>query len=168
MLTKSTTAKETLYILEITRNEIETGDISGVLSRLKTLSSDRASILAAEGAVSFMVGGYDDDPRPLHAVPEVREWFQRLNVVWPYWAWFGCRTDETIGLIISFLLPGTSIADAYPQTGWEFDIDGLRPLLLLMFGHQNELLDAFGIDEELNERVSHDFVQSVMASVEVM
>ena len=49
---------------------IAAGDISGMLSALKSLSSDRSSAMSAEGAVTLVFHGYDDDgyaknqPRP--------------------------------------------------------------------------------------------------------
>jgi hypothetical protein len=55
---------------------ITAGDISGVLTALKSLSSDRSSAMSAEGAVTLVFHGYDDDPRELEAIPEVRAWFR--------------------------------------------------------------------------------------------
>ena len=52
---------------------IATGDISEVLSSLKSLSGDRSSAMSAEGAVTLVFNGYDDDPRELESIPEVRE-----------------------------------------------------------------------------------------------
>jgi hypothetical protein len=57
---------------------ITAGDISEVLAALKSLSGDRSSAMSAEGAVTLVFHGYDDDPRELEAIPEVREWFAKL------------------------------------------------------------------------------------------
>jgi hypothetical protein len=51
---------------------INAGDISGVLTALKSLSGDCSSAMSAEGAVTLVFHGYDDDPRELEAIPEVR------------------------------------------------------------------------------------------------
>src|SRR5450830_2120261 len=65
---------------------IATGDISGVLPSLKSLSGDRSSAMGAEGAVTLVFNGYNDDPRELESIPEVREWFAKLFEAWPYWS----------------------------------------------------------------------------------
>ncbi len=49
------------------------------------------------------------------------------------------------------------------MTGWSFDIDELKPLLLEMFCHQNELIERLEIGEEVNECVTQDFMEAVQA-----
>ena len=142
---------------------ITTGDISAVLSALKSLSSDRASAMSAEGAVTLVFHGYDDDPRELYAIPEAREWFAKLFEAWPYWSFFTSRIDQTVPLVLSLLLSGESVAGEPGMAGWSFDADKLEPLLLEMFGHQNELIERLEIGEDVNERVSHDFMEAVQA-----
>ena len=39
----------------------------------------------------------------------------------------------------------------------------LKPLLLELFDHQNELIERLGIGEDVNERVTHDFLEAVHA-----
>jgi hypothetical protein len=142
---------------------IATGDISEVLSSLKSLSGDRSSAMSAEGAVTLVFNGYDDDPRELHSIPEVREWFTKLFEAWPYWAFFASRIDETVPLVLTLLLPGETVAGEHGMVGWAFDLDKLKPLLFKMFGYQNELIERLGIGEDMNERVSRDFLEAVQA-----
>ena len=49
------------------------------------------------------------------------------------------------------------------MVGWSFDLEELRPLLLEMFGHQNELIEKLDIGEDVNERVTHEFFEAVHA-----
>ena len=51
---------------------ITAGDISEVLVALKSLTGDRSSAMSAEGAVTLAFHGYDDDPREIEAITEVR------------------------------------------------------------------------------------------------
>ena len=143
--------------------EVTAGDISGVLSALKSLSSDRSSAMSAQGAVTLVFHGYDDDPRELQAIPEVRQWFAQLNEAWPYWSFFANRVDQTVPLVLTLLLPGESVAGEPGMAGWSFDVDKLRPLLLELFCHQNELIERLDIGEDVNERVSNDFIEAVRA-----
>ena len=57
-------AKDKLIFVVCDSASIAAGDISEVLSSLKSFSGDRASAMSAEGAVTLMFNGYDDDPAP--------------------------------------------------------------------------------------------------------
>jgi len=142
---------------------ITAGDISGVLTALKSLSSDRSSAMSAEGAVTLVFHGYDDDPRELYSIPEAREWFAKLFEAWPYWSFFASRIDQTVPLVLSLLLSGETVAGEPGMAGWSFDIDELKPLLLEMFCHQNELIERLEIGEDVNERVTRDFMEAAQA-----
>ena len=142
---------------------IVAGDISGMLSALKSLSSDRSSAMSAEGAVTLVFHGYDDDPRELEAIPEVRAWFAQLFEAWPYWSFFASRIDQTVPLVLTLLLSGETVAGEPGMAGWSFDIDELKPLLLEMFCHQNELIERLEIGEDVNERVTQDFMEAAQA-----
>ena len=143
--------------------EIAAGDISKVLSALRSLSADRSSAASAEGAVTLLFHGYDNDPRELEAIPEVRHWFAALNQAWPYWSFFANRIDQTVPLVLTLLLPGESVAGESGMAGWSFDMDKLEPLLLEMFRHQNELIERLDIGEGVNRRASDDFIEAVQA-----
>ena len=156
-------AKDQQVIVGCDSAAITAGDISGILTALKSLSGDRSSAMSAEGAVTLVFHGYDDDPRELEAIPEVRAWFARLFEAWPYWSFFASRIDQTVPLVLSLLLTGEVVAGEPGMVGWCFDLDELKPLLLEMFGHQNELIDRLEIGEDVNERVTHDFLEAVQA-----
>ena len=145
-------------------DSVSARDISGVLAALRSLSGDRTSALRAEGAVTLLFEGYDTDPRELESIPEVRAWFKTLFNAWPYWSFFANRTDQTVALVMTLLLPGEQVVGEEPgMVGWSFDLDALRPLLLEMFGFQNALIEELDIGEDVNERSSNDFVEAVQA-----
>ncbi len=157
------TAKDQKIIVVCDSASIATGDISQVLSLLKRLTGDRASAMSAEGAVTLVFNGYDDDPRELESIPEVREWFAKLFEAWPYWSFFACRIDQTVPLVLTLLIPGDTVIGEPGMMGWEFDADKLKPLLFEMFGYQNELIERLEIGEDVNERASRDFIDAVQA-----
>jgi len=156
-------AKNQQVIVVCDSAAITAGDISGVLTALKSLSSDRSSAISAEGAVTLVFHGYDDDPRELESIPEVRAWFANLFAAWPYWSFFASRIDQTVPLFLSLLLSGEAVAGEPGMVGWCFDLDELKPLLLEMFGHQNELIERLEIGEDVNERVTQDFMEAARA-----
>jgi hypothetical protein len=81
-------AKDQQVIVVCDSAAITAGNISGVLTALKGLTSDRSSAMSAEGTVTLVFHGYDDDPRELEAIPEVQAWFANLFKAWPYWSFF--------------------------------------------------------------------------------
>ena len=147
---------------------ITAGEISEVLAALKSLSGDRSSAMSAEGAITLAFHGYDDDPRELKAIPEVREWFAKLFEAWPYWSFFARRIDQTVPLVLSLLLPGEAVDGETDMVGWRFDLGELKPLVMEMFGHQNELIERLEIGEDVNERVTHDFLDALQAFINRM
>lgn len=156
-------AQDQQVIVDCDSAEITAGDISGVLTALKSLSGDRSSAMSAEGAVTLVFHGYDDDPRELEAIPEIRTWFARLFEAWSYWSFFASRIDQTVPLVLSLLLTGEAVAGEPGMVGWCFDLDELKPLLLEMFDHQNELIERLEIGEVVNVRVTQDFMEAVQA-----
>ncbi len=158
-----TPVKDQQVIVVCDSASINSGDISGMLTALKSLSSDRSSAMSAEGAVTLVFHGYDDDPRELEAIPEVRAWFAKLFEAWPYWSFFASRIDQTVPLVLTLLLSGETVAGEPGMAGWSFDINELKPLLLKMFCHQNELIERLEIGEDVNERVTGDFMEAAQA-----
>ena len=93
----------------------------------------------------------------------MREWFAKLFAAWPYWSFFASRVDQTVPLVLTLLLPGENVVGEPGMVGWSFDPEELGPLLLEMFGHQNELIERLNIGEDVYERVTHDFIGAVHA-----
>jgi hypothetical protein len=44
-------------------------------------------------AFVFCIEGYDDDPREIHSIPEVRRFYTAFHEAWPYWLNF-CNLDQ--------------------------------------------------------------------------
>ena len=112
--TRYSPAKEQQIIVVCDAAAVAAGDISQVLLSLQSFTRDRVSALNAEGAVTLIFDGYDHDPRELEAISEVRDWFATLFRAWPYWSFFANRTDQTVALVISLLLPGEQVKGRSP------------------------------------------------------
>jgi hypothetical protein len=160
-------AKKQQYVLVCDLEATLSGDITRALSILQVISGSTAIAIATEGSLTLVFDGFDDDPRELGDIPEVRAWFTKLATAWPYWSFFANRTDHTISILLTFLLPGTHVtADEPGQTLWSFDLSKLKPMLFMLFSHQNELVDRLGIPEEINERATTDFMEAVTAFID--
>ena len=72
-------------VLDITRREIESGNIASVLERLHVLTDSAENVRRYRESLVFQIGGYDSDPRELPEIPEVRAFFRSLAAEWPHW-----------------------------------------------------------------------------------
>ena len=112
-------------ILMVSRTAVERDDLASVLGRLKLLSATREDSWLYRGQLSIVFEGYEDDPRELVDLPEVRRFVARLQAAWPYWAFFFNQLDSTISLWLACLC-----GKAFPGSGRvELDIELLREML---------------------------------------
>ena len=74
---------------QFSRAKIEVGDFSHFLSLYspERLGSGR-SLKQLMGSLELVVEGYDDDPRELYEIPEVRWFFSSLHRAWPHALYF--------------------------------------------------------------------------------
>jgi hypothetical protein len=114
--------------------DVEEGDVSQYAAALESMSGDLASF----GSVVLMFVGYDDDPRGLWEIPEVRRWFARLDDEVP---WLLHLLDPEYGmskLYFALLLPS-------------LDHGLLIPALEQAFNAMNEHMAVAGLDPERPE-----------------
>lgn len=64
--------EDALVVLDLTRTEIEAGNISSALERLMALTDSKETALRFQESLLIHITGYDNDPRELVEVPEVR------------------------------------------------------------------------------------------------
>ena len=51
------------------------------------------------------VEGWDDDPREIHSIPEVRRFYAAFHEAWPYWLYF-CNLDrDTLKTMVLCRIP---------------------------------------------------------------
>jgi hypothetical protein len=76
----------------------------------------------------FCIEGYDDDPREIHSIPEVRKFYSAFHDAWPHWLFF-CNLDvETLKAMVFCCLPSLN----------EMKVDG-KDLVAITF-HPLEIL----------------------------
>ena len=88
-------------VLLISRREVEAGDLASVLSRLKPFLASREDAWLYRGQMTLVIDGYNNDPRELVDVPEVRTLLRGLESSWPQWAYFFNQIDDSIKLLLS-------------------------------------------------------------------
>jgi hypothetical protein len=157
-------AKQELVVVEFARRHIESGDIAEILSSvLAPMAESRESAEFFEGRVTFYFSGWDDDPRELAEIPELRAWFNKLTGEWPYWLHFAEKQGNTLFLVLCLLCAGHYEQGREPgMVGWRFsDLRVFDAKVLTMLGYMNQLYDRLGLPEEMNERVSEEVGQLI-------
>ena len=72
-----------------------------MMSRLKVFLATREDAWLYRGQMTLVVDGYNNDPRELVDIPEVRTLLRGLESSWPQWAYFFNQVDDSIKLLLS-------------------------------------------------------------------
>jgi len=78
-----------LILYQFSRSKVEREDFSHFLSLYgpEKLPTGRR-LREMMGSMAFCIEGYDDDPREIHTIPEVRRFYSAFHQSWPYWLYF--------------------------------------------------------------------------------
>lgn len=137
-----------LIVLDITRHEIESGNIASALERLHILTDSAENVRRYRESLVFQVGGYDDDPRELPEITEARMFFGRLTAEWPHWLWFLHRGVGAIGLLMALLCRVRVVRGSKGSFGTEFEsVSELQGTLVELLDRGNALFAAYDISE---------------------
>ena len=81
-----------IVFLEFGKQRVERLDFSPCLSRYEPdkLPANPRRLRAMMGSLVCCIHGYDDDPRELHCIGEVRRFVREFHRVWPHWLFFFC------------------------------------------------------------------------------
>ena len=141
-----------MLVLYLSREEVESGNVASALERLHIIADTRESAMRYRESLVFIVCGYDDDPRELAEIPQVRAFFARLVQEWPHWLWFLARGVGAVGLFMS-LLCTVKIHRSPGSFGSEFlDSAEMGAILGDLFERGNAIFYAYGITaQEANE-----------------
>lgn len=137
-------------LLMISRRQVEEVDIDSVLFNLKPFLATREDAWLYRGQMVMSVDGYNEDPRELVDIPEVRAFLGELELQWPYWGFFFNQVDDGIKLLASCVC-GTS----FPGRGAvEIDAYKLGDFLNRAFAGMNSIFDKHKFPESELESMS--------------
>ena len=144
-------------VLMISRRQVEAFDIASVMTNLKPFLATREDAWLYRGQMTLVVDGYNDDPRELVDIPEVRALLQKLYHQWPYWAFFLNQVDDSITLL------GSCICGTRFPGGGAVEIDGPRVEEFLMHGFvgMNSVFEKHGFPEAELESMSQGLVEVI-------
>jgi hypothetical protein len=135
-------------VLMASRAEVEAGDVAHALASLRKLLEPE-SAKRLKGRLIFGIRGYDEDPRELYEIPDVRAWVNALEREFPYWFYFLDLGPRSTLAFITFALcryekvPGGKVIPP----------DELQQFLIFHFGAMNQLAARLGETQgEINDR----------------
>ena len=144
-------------VLMISRNAVEKMDVESVIKPLRILLATREDTWFYKGQMSLVMDGWDEDPRALVDIPEVRTFLRAFHEAWPYWAFFFNQVDDSI-IILGSCVCGSS----YPGGGAvQIDSEKLKKWLLEGFDGVNELFEKHGFPGSENEVLSRGLLEVI-------
>ena len=97
-----------------------------------------------QGKVAVLFEGYDDDPREVYEIPEVRRFCATLDRRFPYWFYFLTTVTDNLK-VMTFCLVRVKVIR--PGQLW-VDPDDLQRFLILHIGAMNTVFDRYSLGEE--------------------
>jgi hypothetical protein len=157
------TRNGTLFVLIIDRNSVESCDVSLIEEFFANTIASEEELLSRINQVAFSVDGYDDDARELFDIPEVRDYFRRVNELFPSFFYFLEPTSRHAWLGISCAKDSRKIDG---QIQIEFDKTETLELVMKCWGAGNTRLEEFSILEhpivEAHDKALHNWLKSLL------
>jgi hypothetical protein len=120
-----------LIFYTFSRSKVERGDFRHFLDRfaLDKLPIGRR-LRGLMNNIVLCVDGYDDDPREIHSIPDVRRFYAAFHAAWPYWLYFCNLEQDGLKTMVAACLSTFSAVkvDGRPNVGVQCD-----PLELVHF-----------------------------------
>ena len=142
-------------LVSVSREDVESHDISWTLDILSGLLADAATVENFQGRVNVSFAGFDDDPREIYEIPEIRRFCSELDKKFPYWLYFLSTDDSSLKMMVFCLCkiekkgPGLVMLD---------NID-LGRFLYTHFPPFNELFAKYSLNEHTNRTISDKIFQ---------
>ena len=140
-------------VLIISRREVESAELTSVLSRLSVFVATREDAWRYRGQMTLVVDGYNHDPRELVDIPDVRALLRGLEAEWPVWAYFFNQVDDSIKLLLSCVAGSRFLGNG----AVEMDGDLVAAAMARAFGGMNAVFERFNFREDELELMSRGF-----------
>lgn len=133
--------KPDLFGIGIGRDKVESNDISQALSTLAQLFADPDTVRRSQGRVAILFEGYDDDPRAVYEIPEVRRFCATLDKRFPYWFYFLTTMQDNLK-VVTFCLVQVKV---HRHGRIWVDADDLERFLFSHLSAMNTVFDRYSL-----------------------
>jgi hypothetical protein len=143
---------DNLLIFGVPYDDVQSGDITTVLSPLQDFLKSRNAVIGGRGRVSLMFEGYDDDPRDVYDIPEIRRYAKALDEKFPYWFYFvSLHVQSTLQVLALCLCRVVKVSGfSTPQP------DDLKQFLFSHIVALNQLCERFQLDDTVKHQVTDE------------
>ena len=148
-------------VLLVSRREVEHADLASVMSRVNGFLATREDAWRYRGQVTLLVDGYNNDPRALAEIPEVRTLLRQLESEWPYWAFFFNQVDDSIKLLMTCVAGRLFLGNGVV----EMEVNLVAGAMTRAFGAMNAVFERFDFPEDELELMSRGFVEVLQQAV---
>jgi len=139
-----------LVVYQFSRSKVECGDFTHFLELYAPEKLPQGRRLREMmNTMAFMFEGFDDDPREIHSIPEVRAFYAAFRAAWPYWLYFCNLDSEEFQMMVLCCLPSIAVmkVDQRPNVAVEYDRPELLEFLRANFPPMNAMCERGGMFE---------------------
>ena len=134
----------------VSRSDVENGDTSATLGTLSGLLDTDATVRRFRGRVNVSFDGFNDDPREIYEIPEIRRFCAELDARFPYWLYFLSTEDSSLKMMTFCLC---RVEKQGPGLVMLNNTD-LGQFLYSHFAAMNELFRRHSLDDATNRVIS--------------
>ncbi len=130
-------------VILIPKSVVEQQDLDFTLSGLDKLLVDEETIRKSKNKLTVGFDGYDDDPRELYEIDEVKDYIRAITVKFPYWFYFFSTKDHSLWVI---LLAHCRFRKFGPG-GAKIENEDARKIMGYLFSKLNDFYRKHNLDE---------------------
>lgn len=140
------------YVLD--KQIIQSGFTNSVLSALKVMALTPEITRQHANVVHLTFEGYDEDPREVYEIPEIRSFVYKLHEQFPYWFHFLNKVDTSLLIVFFCLMDVTVDRKETGSVQIRLPDGGLSMVINDLFVAMNSLYDRHGLTSEENSRMT--------------
>ena len=120
-----------------------------VLTALNSFLETRERVVWGRGRITLIFEGFDDDPRDVWNIPEIRRYIKKLDEQFPYWFYFADLEANTLKVLALCLCRVVKV-----DNGSTPDPEGLKHFLASRVIALNILCNRFDLGDEIKEEIT--------------
>jgi hypothetical protein len=140
--------------ITISRQDIEKKNLEPTIEILNSLLVDTKTILKFFDRVDIGITGYDNDPRELWEILEVKQFIRKLDIEFPYWFYFLTKLGGGLKMIAFCCINTTK----FSSTQVNFDPVSMEQFYNKHFDTMNQIGELIGMTEEENEELTENVI----------
>lgn len=136
---------------QFSRSKVERGDFNHFLGLYAPdKMPDGRRLREMMNGLVLGIEGWDDDPREIHMIPEIRRFYAVFHEAWPYWLYFCNLETDTLRAMTMCCLPSINTMQVEGQIQVAVTCDPLDLLNFLKrdFMPMNLICERAGMFEE--------------------